>query len=234
MTPHQPSPRNLVIFDCDGTLVDSQHNITAAMAHAFAAHDLAAPARTDVLGVVGLSLPEAFRELASGQTADVQASLARQYKDAFATGALRHRAEEPLYPGIATAIAALTARADVVLGVATGKSKRGVQRLFDREGWHGQFITIQTADDNPSKPHPAMILKAMAETGIGPAATVMIGDTAFDMEMARNAAVGAIGVGWGYHPVERLQAAGAHTIITDGMRLLAAIEQRLGEQERSR
>ena len=225
-------PMKLVIFDCDGTLVDSQHNIAAAMAHAFAAHDLAAPARAAVLGVVGLSLPEAFRALAGEHPRDLQASLAEHYRGAFASGALAHRADEPLYAGIATAIAVLSARADVVLGVATGKSKRGVQRVVDREGWQGAFRTIQTADDHPSKPHPSMILKAMAEAGAEPRTTVMIGDTTFDMEMARNAAVGAIGVGWGYHPVAQLTAAGAHAIVSEGDRLIAAIEQRLGEQER--
>ena len=93
-------------------------------------------------------------------------------------------------------------------------------RLFDREGWHSHFATIQTADDNPSKPHPSMILKAMAETGVEPEHTVMIGDTSFDMEMARSAGVGAVGVGWGYHTADRLHAAGAHVVVADAAELL--------------
>ena len=82
-------------------------------------------------------------------------------------------------------------------------------RLFDREGWHSHFVTIQTADDHPSKPHPSMILQAMAETGVAPEHTVMIGDTSFDMAMARAAGVRAIGVEWGYHTADELRAAGA-------------------------
>jgi phosphoglycolate phosphatase len=220
----------LVIFDCDGTLVDSQHNITAAMAYAFAAHDLPAPTVPQVLSIVGLSLPETFEVLAGQHSHAVRRSLADHYRDAFALGRIERRHEEPLYPVIRETIVALAERDDIVLGVATGKSKRGVARLFDRESWHPHFHTIQTADDHPSKPHPSMILRAMAESGVGPEATVMIGDTSFDMAMAGGAGVGAIGVGWGYHATDRLIESGAHAVVTDGAHLLEAIEMRLRVQ----
>src|SRR5690606_11825217 len=109
-------------------------------------------------------------------------------------------------------IETLAGRGDIVLGVATGKSRRGVAALFEREGLSDLFMTIQTADDHPSKPHPSMILKAMAETGCAPAETVMVRDTTFDIEMALSAGVGAVGVDWGYHPGEALIAAGAHAV----------------------
>ncbi|MFM9939046.1 MAG: HAD-IA family hydrolase [Hyphomicrobiaceae bacterium] len=224
----------LVIFDCDGTLIDSQHNIRAAMAYAFTAHGLEVPPREAVLGVVGLSLPETFTVLAAAHPQPVQRSLAEHYRDAFVTGPLKERLEEPLYAGIGEAVAGLAARPDRLLGVATGKSRRGVARLFDREEWHPHFVTIQTADDHPSKPDPSMILKAMAETGVGPADTVMVGDTAWDMTMARNAGVGALGVTWGYHAAGQLAAAGAHALISEGDDLLAAIEARLAQQEGGR
>jgi phosphoglycolate phosphatase len=220
----------LVIFDCDGTLVDSQHNIRASMAYAFAAHGLAVPTREAVLGVVGLSLPEAFALLAADRPAEVQRGLAAHYRDAFQAGRLQ-RQEEPLYPGIRETVATLAARHGHVLGIATGKSRRGVARLFDREGWHLHFGTVQTADDHPSKPDPSMILRAMAEAGTGPADTVMIGDTSFDMEMAQRAGVGAIAVGWGYHAPDWLRGAGAHVVVEDGPGLLAAIDARLELQE---
>ncbi len=220
----------LVIFDCDGTLIDSQNNIRAAMAWAFEAHRLPVPPREAVLGVVGLSLPQSFEVLASDQPEGVRRSLAAHYRDAFVTGPLQQRGPEPLYQGIATTVATLADRADHLLGVATGKSRRGVARLFDREGWHPHFHTIQTADDHPSKPDPSMILKAMAETGIGAQATVMVGDTAYDMEMARNAGVGAIAVTWGYHDRARLEAAGAHVVVGEGDALLSAIDQRMARQ----
>ena len=220
----------LVIFDCDGTLVDSQHNITAAMAWAFAEHGLAAPARAAILRCVGLSLPETFAVLAPDHAPSVRQSLAAHYRDAFALGPLQRRPQEAIYPGIRETIRALAARDDVLLGVATGKSRRGVGRLFDQEGWHPHFHTIQTADDHPSKPHPSMILTAMAETGAVPKATVMIGDTAYDIEMARSAGVGALGVAWGYHETHLLEAAGAHHVVTEGAGLLGAIEALLARQ----
>lgn len=220
---------NLVIFDCDGTLIDSQHNITAAMTHAFTGHGLAPPPAHEVLGVVGLSLTEAFAVLAPSETLEIRRSLAEHYRSAHAEGRLQ-RQEEPLYPGIRETIKALVDRGDVLLGIATGKSRRGVARLLDREGWHGTFLTIQTADDHPSKPHPSMIFAALAEAGVTPEATVMVGDTSFDMAMARSAEVGALGVGWGYHRPELLVAAGAHRVIQSGDDLVVSIEQRLAEQ----
>lgn len=223
----------LVIFDCDGTLIDSQHNITAAMAHAFAAHDLVAPPIHEVLSVVGLSLTEAFAVLAPAVPVETRRSLANLYRSAFAEGRMQ-RVEEPLYPGVRETIEALSARGDVALGIATGKSRRGVARLLERERWHGTFLTIQTADDHPSKPHPSMILAAMAEAGVPPALTVMVGDTSFDMAMARSATVGAVGVGWGYHRPDLLTAAGAHRVIAAGDDLLAAIDQRLSQQRDER
>lgn len=220
----------LVIFDCDGTLVDSQHNIAAALTYAFNAQALAAPSVPEMLSIVGLSLPETFRVLAAAHSPVVQASLVEHYREAFAAGRLERRHEEPLYPGITGILSALAGRDDVRLGIATGKSRRGVARILDREGWHSHFHTLQTADDHPSKPHPSMILKAMQETGVGVEATVMVGDTAFDMAMARSAGVGAIGVAWGYHSTERLAEAGAHTIVTDASHLLDTIFAQIENQ----
>jgi phosphoglycolate phosphatase len=222
----------LVIFDCDGTLVDSQHAICAAMEHAFATLELRPPSRRDMLGVVGLSLPQVFAVLAGEQPASVQAELIQLYRADYPgkrEGAVAH---DPLYAGIAGAVTTLASRDDMVLGIATGKSRRGVARILEREGWHGHFLTIQTADDHPSKPHPSMILRAMSEAGAEPAATVMIGDTTYDIEMARHAKVGAVGVGWGYHESERLVQAGAHAVVKTGEGLIATIDARLALQER--
>ena len=222
----------LVIFDCDGTLVDSQHAICAAMEHAFTALDLPPPGRRDILGVVGLSLPQLFAVLAGEQPQSVQAELIRLYRADFPgkrEGAAGH---DPLYAGVGEVVKTLAGRDDLILGIATGKSRRGVARILERQGWHGHFLTIQTADDHPSKPHPSMILRAMMEAGAEPAATVMIGDTTYDIEMACNAKVGAIGVGWGYHEPERLVLAGAHALAPTSDALIATIDARLALQER--
>ncbi len=220
----------LVIFDCDGTLIDSQHAIFACMSQAFGSLGLAAPARPEVLGIVGLSLPEALLALAPRESEAVRRQLIEAYRNGFVGVRAQLGEKEPVYDGIAAAVGALAGRNDTVLGIATGKSKRGVARLLAQEGWQGHFVTIQTADDHPSKPHPSMIRQAMAEAGAEARETVMIGDTTFDMEMARNAGVGALGVAWGYHAPERLTRAGAHTVIRDGADIVAAIEARLEAQ----
>jgi phosphoglycolate phosphatase len=128
-----------------------------------------------------------------------------------------------MFPGALEAIAGLAARPDTLLGIATGKSRRGVDRLLEREGLAGVFATIMTADDAPSKPHPAMIQQAMAETGAEANGTVMIGDTSFDILMARAASVRGIGVGWGYHDAEELTEAGAEAVAADFSELLSLL-----------
>ena len=158
-----------------------------------------------------MSLHESFTALA-GPDGPVE-SLADGYREAFARLRADPAMHEPLYPGVLDFLAAMRARDDVRLGIATGKSRRGVAHLVERHGWDRLFATIQTSDDAPSKPHPAMLVQAMAETGAEPARTVMIGDSTYDMMMARGAHVGAVGVAWGYHPPDGLQAAGADTIV---------------------
>ena len=220
----------LVIFDCDGTLIDSQHAICDCMSQAFGALGLAAPARAEVLGIVGLSLPEAMLALAPRESEIIRRQLIEAYRSGFVGVRQRLGQTEPVYDGIAAAVGALAACPETILGIATGKSKRGVARLLSQEGWEGAFLTIQTADDHPSKPHPSMIHKAMADAGAAPRDTVMIGDTTFDMEMARSAGVGALGVSWGYHAPDRLTRAGAHAVVDTGVQLLGVIDQRLAAQ----
>jgi phosphoglycolate phosphatase len=221
----------LVILDCDGTLVDSQNGICLAMEYAFTKLGLEAPAREATLAIVGLSLPEAFAALAPAHDERTRAALAERYRQAFLELRRDPTLQEPLYEGIAAAIEGFGKREDIVLGMATGKSRRGVDRLIRREGWESRFVTVQTADDHPSKPHPAMILAAMAEAVVGPERTVMVGDTTFDMEMARAAGVGALGVGWGYHPAVHLRAAGAHGVIAAGESLAEDVDAFFKRQE---
>ncbi len=219
----------LVIFDCDGTLVDSQHVIVAAMEDAFRTNGLVVPARASILGVVGLSLVTAVEQLLPGERDLGRAEqLAEDYKASFAERRLGPNHHEPLYPGVREIIEDFGARDDVVLGIATGKSRRGVAAVLEREGWTSRFATIQTADTHPSKPHPSMILHAMAEAGAGPADTLMIGDTTYDMIMAREAQVTALGVAWGYHEAGELRGAGAHDVSADSSALRLAIERFVG------
>ena len=213
----------LLIFDCDGTIVDSQAGIVLSMDHAFRSVGLTPPARKETMSVVGLSLPEAFSVLAPNADPDVRHMLAERFKSAFRELDRDPSDGEVLYPGAKAIIGALAAGDDFVLGIATGKSKRGVDRLIEKEGWHGHFVTIQTADDHPSKPHPSMIETAMAETGTPAHETIMIGDTTYDIGMARAAKVGALGVTWGYHHQDELVDAGAHRVIDDYAEMPGAI-----------
>jgi len=222
----------LVIFDCGGTLIDSQHHMCAGIERAFAALGLRAPARAEMLGIVGLSLPQAFAVLAADHSVAVQAQLVELYRRP--PGALVHEPSvppDPPFAGISEVVAALSQREDIVLGIATGKSRRGVARVLARERWAAHFLTIQTADEHPSKPHPSMILQAIVEAGVDAAATLMVGDTTYDMEMAANAEVGAVGVAWGYHPPERLTRAGAHAVAPNCAALLAIIDAQLLARE---
>lgn len=215
----------LVIFDCDGTLVDSQHAIVASMTDAFVAEGLTPPPREQVIGVVGLSLEIAVQRLVpEGSDLAHVDRLAEAYKAAFAARRRRPDHFEPLYDGVRETLERLAARDDVLLGIATGKSRRGVDAVLAREGLARFFSTVQTADTHPSKPHPSMLLTAMDEIGAAPADTVMIGDTTYDMEMAQGAGASAIGVSWGYHPSDALRAAGAHHVSADCAELERALD----------
>jgi phosphoglycolate phosphatase len=224
----------LIVFDCDGTLVDSQHMIVAAMDRAFVASGLPAPRREHVLGVVGLSLMPAIGRLLPAAGYGALHRLAEDYKLAFHDLRRTKRHQEPLYEGIRETITLLAAESGVLLGLATGKSRRGVETVLEREGLRGCFHTVQTADTHPSKPHPAMIHAAMAEAGAEPRDTLMIGDTTFDMEMARAAGVTALGVAWGYHPADELVAAGAAAVVARSRDLSRAVLPYLSDEGRDR
>ncbi len=219
------APMKLIIFDCDGTIVDSQHVIVSAMETAFRHEGLPTPARADILGVVGLSLvPAIARLLPEPDEIKIAQRLAETYKDAFQILRRDPANHEPLYPGARDVIAGLAQRDGIVLGIATGKSRRGVDVLFEREALGVYFQTIQTADEHPSKPHPSMIHRALAETRSSAPNAVMIGDTTFDMDMARAAHVAALGVAWGYHDMSELEAAGALAVAADYHALPDAID----------
>lgn len=146
-----PTARRLVIFDCDGTLVDSAHAITAAMQHAFRSNGLAPPGRPEIPRGrrPASSAARAFAVVAGEHPLEMQRALAQVYRSDFRACAATLRIATALYPGAKEAVEALAGRDEIVLGIATGKSRRGVARLLAQEGWEGRFHTIQTADDHP-------------------------------------------------------------------------------------
>jgi len=197
----------LAVFDCDGTLVDGQAGICDAMEAAFAEAGLPLPPRNDVRRIVGLSLPQATRRLAPDAAAHTRAQIVDAYKRAFRAARETGSLAQPLFEGIVGVIEALHG-AGWQLGVATGMSRRGLVHCLASHGLTDRFVTLQTADRHPSKPHPAMLEAALAEAGADPHEAVMIGDTVYDMEMARAAGVRGVGVAWGYHEPGELVAAG--------------------------
>ncbi len=214
----------LVIFDVDGTLVDSQASIIAAMTAAFEGLDLAVPGRAEILSIVGLSLDHAMLRLAPEVEAARRARLVEAYKAAYHTHRLElGAAHSPLFPGMAEMLERMADRPEILMGVATGKSRRGLDALIEAHGLDRYFVTRQVADDHPSKPHPSMIEAALAETGVAAADTVMVGDTSYDMDMARAAGVAGLGVSWGYHAPEALKT--ARSVIHRIEDLPSALEQ---------
>jgi phosphoglycolate phosphatase len=213
----------LALFDVDGTLVDSKAMITASLTAAFAAEALPLPERTRLLSIVGLSLVDAMRALAPQEEAAVHMRLAEAYKQAFWQFRTANAHEEALFTGARGILQKLRENDDIVLGLATGKSRRGIDHLIDKHGFEGWFQTIQTSDHHPSKPHPSMVHQALDETGVPPERAIMIGDTSFDIEMALAGGIGAIGVAWGNHPQAELERAGAHHVAQDFAGLEAAL-----------
>lgn len=209
----------LAVFDCDGTLVDGQAAVCTAMDAAFAAHGLPRPDHHLVRRSVGLSLPQAVRTLLPDADDDLRQGIDLAYRDAFRAAREAGELVEPLYAGVRDLLDALLDDG-WLLGVATGKSDRGLEHCLASHGLSRHFVTLQTADRHPSKPHPAMLEAALFEAGAMPQHAVMIGDTAFDMMMAVNAGVRALGVDWGYHTPAELADAGAEVIAGNPLHLL--------------
>lgn len=213
----------LIIFDVDGTIVDSQGDILGAMGDAFASEGLEAPCRDEVLGIVGLSLPQAMERLVPDLGAVQRTRMVEAYKSAYAAQVTAQAS--PLYEGMLELIQRLSQIDHVLLGVATGKSRRGLNRLLEAHGLTRTFVTTQVADDHPSKPHPAMLFAALDDTGLDAPDAVMVGDTSYDMDMAEAAGLRGIGVTWGYHPATALR--GATRVVDDTQALARAIGELL-------
>ncbi|MGB3337418.1 MAG: HAD-IA family hydrolase [Devosia sp.] len=215
----------LVVFDMDGTLIDTQALISEHMAATFAGRGLDAPSPAQARRVIGLSLPLAIARLAHSDDSVLIDQLVEDYRTHYRTSLLTDGNREGLVPGALEALGALRALPDTVLGIATGKGLSGVHRILALHGLTDYFVTLQTPDHNPSKPHPGMLETAMRETGATPQQTVMIGDTTFDIEMGVAAGCRTVGVTWGYHEPRELIAVGANTMIDRYDQLVGAVGQ---------
>jgi phosphoglycolate phosphatase len=198
----------LAIFDCDGTLVDSGANIYAALKVSMERNGVEVPPPEVCRRIIGLSLVEAIASLLPELPPEQHIRLAEDYKAAFMEMRSAGRIEEPLFDGVLELLDSLEDDG-WLLAVATGKSDRGLKHCLDTHGIHARFISLQTADRHPSKPHPSMVEQAIADAGSAPGTTIVVGDTSFDMAMAVNAGAAGIGAGWGYHDAHELIDAGA-------------------------
>jgi phosphoglycolate phosphatase len=206
------APIRLVVFDCDGTLVDSQKLIVECLQGAFDAEGLVPPAPEAIRRIVGLSLVEAVHRLMQGVDLVRAAGIAERYKDVFMRRRLAGAFEEPLFPGTRELLLELQGLG-LPMGIATGKNLRGLRHVLATHALEPFFVTLQTADFHPSKPHPSMLQAAMQDVGAGPKETVLVGDTTFDIEMALAVGAMPIGVAWGNHQADELRAAGAAHVL---------------------
>jgi len=215
----------LVLFDCDGTLVDSAGLIHEVMAGTFRHVGHVPPALSDTKGVIGLTLDIAIARLQGKVHADGEANaMMVHYKSIFAGVRAEAGFEEPLFDGIRALIDAIGGRDHILIGAVTGKSRRGLDQILDTHDFRKHFVVSRTADDCPSKPHPAMVNECCDETGMNAADTIVIGDAVYDMLMAKAAGARAIGVSWGYAAVEELLQAGADVIVHHPRELLQHIQ----------
>ena len=216
----------LVLFDCDGTLVDSGRLIHEVMARTFVHHGLERPLYEKTKSIIGLTLDTAIaRIIGQAEVDDRVRAMTRHYKDIYAPVRSEPEFTEPMFEGIAEMLAVLEARHDVVIGAVTGKDRRGLDSIIEAHNFHRTFVVSRTASDCPSKPDPAMVLECCAETGINPLDTVVIGDAIYDILMAKSAGAKAIGVSWGYGDVDDLRASGADVVVNLPHEILDHIER---------
>jgi phosphoglycolate phosphatase len=214
----------LAIFDCDGTLVDSGATIARALGLAFEQNGLKLPSLEVSRKVIGLSLTEAMSVLLPRASREMHLALVEDYKRAFWNLREAGEVEEPLFDGILELLDALESDG-WLLGVATGKSDRGLRLCLESHGIHARFVSLQTADQHPSKPHPSMVKKAIAEAGAAPSSSIVVGDTSFDMAMALSAGARGIGAGWGYHEADELLEAGAIAVAARPLEVLEIMKE---------
>lgn len=215
----------LVLFDCDGTLVDSAGLIHEVMARTFVDHGHARPALEATKSIIGLTLDIAIARLLGRPHVDDEASaMTAHYKAIYGGVRAEPGFREPLFPGITSMMDRLEREDALILGAVTGKSRRGLDLIRESHGFERTFFVSRTADDCPSKPHPAMVSECCNEAGIDAVRTVVVGDAIYDMQMAKAAGATAVGVSWGYATVPELAEAGADHILRTPADLIEWLE----------
>lgn len=217
----------LLIFDWDGTLVDSIGRIVEAM---HLAADVCGLSRRDdelVKGIIGLALPEAIAQLYP----DIEDPLlSERFLRAYSEQYLQLESEpSPLFAGVAESLEAFRAQG-YRLAVATGKSRHGLQRVLQGRGWLDYFDITRCADETASKPHPLMLQEILAHFHLAPEQALMVGDSVFDLQMARNAGVDSVAVGFGAQSLDSLNVHGPKLAINEFSELRAWLGSRVHEK----
>ena len=201
LAPRAPglAPYDLVIFDWDGTLMDSTGVIAASLQSACRDIGIDAPSERDARYVIGLNLADTFAHVAPNLDEDGRRRLAERYRHHFLAG----ESQMPLYGGVREMLHDLHGRG-TRLAVATGKARRGLDRVLDLTGLAALFEATRCADEGFAKPHPGMLLMLLEMTGVEPGRAVMVGDTTHDLDLAANAGVDAVAVSYGAHDADLL------------------------------
>lgn len=220
----------LVLFDCDGTLADSFGLICETMRRTFRLHGFEPPEDRTVHAIIGLSLDRAIHQLRPELDPAALPAMVEAYRTSFRAVREDEAFREALFEGIPALLSRLHGRRDVRLGMVTGKTRRGVDAVVAAHGLDGVFSVVRTADDCPSKPHPAMVLECCGELGIAPRRTLVVGDAVFDMAMAKTAGAAALGVAWGASAEAALVEAGADAVAPDVESLADAIDRWLTDE----
>ncbi len=215
----------LVLFDCDGTLVDSQHMIIMATESALRQHGFDAPPRKDILRAVGLPLDVAMRHHAPNLDDATLVEVLNAYREVSQSLVQQDDRGQIMFDGMYKIICHLGNDDETLLGIVTMKSRHGLDRVVDAYNIRRFFQTLKSADDGPGKPAPDLVSQAMAECGVRADQVVMVGDTSFDMIMAKAADVYAIGVAWGYQEIEEMEEAGADAIAETPTQLQHLLDQ---------
>ncbi len=200
----------LIVFDWDGTLMDSTGHIVFCMREAITKLEMPPLTDQQISHIIGLGLPEAVKTLYPQITADDAQILVDGYRQIW----LHHPFEAPLFDNALNILKKL-ADQNVLLGVATGKSRRGLDKVLNETGLADLFVTTRCADECHSKPHPQMLSEIIDFCGVQPAETLMVGDTEFDLLMAKSAGADSVGIGHGAHDLPMLQACEPLAIVDD-------------------
>jgi len=205
----QQSKFQLVVFDWDGTLIDSARKICNCIQAAARDLQLVEPDYNQAKNIIGLDLLESMQILFPEQSRATQAELVERFRQHSIYDDVT---AQPLFEGVEAGLARLDSRG-VLLAVATGKARRGLTRVFADIDIEHYFVTTRCADESRSKPHPQMLEDILETTSIDPHKSIMVGDTSYDMQMAKNAGIPGLGAGYGVHSHSTLRKASAIDVL---------------------